>query len=558
MPSTHVPSDSRPPATRPRRRASGVVVLAAATTLLLFAEATVRQPAHAAGASTATARPTIQPMSANGLFAPDQPVTFAVGAAGTPALADVGWRITDARGVLVEAGDAVVGSSGRAEIRPTRRLNAGTYRVTAHGPALPETSFRFVRTPGVEHRDAFFNVTMNGSPGPVAAALPTLDGLGAAGFRQDLQWSTVEKVPGVFDFRSTDARVDPIVRDRGVAPLFVLDYGHMAYTGGAMTPPDVSDPAQTAAWRRFVSEAVTHVRDRYPDADRSFEIWNEWTNTHGTRSADPAAYIALSRVTAATIRSVDPEARIVGPAEDAVSSGELRWLDEWFRLGGADHIDAISVHPYNQPYAPEHCVATNPCIENALRWLRDKAAKYPRANGEPLPIWITEVGWPTPNGRPGWVSEDDQAAFLVRTHVLAAQYGVERVFSFEMAAPDQPDPDGSARTFGLVDAPSRAYEPKPAAAAYATMQRQLAGMRFAGQFVTGAVREARFVSADGTRSVRVVWQTADRFDELPISVGLPGDGTIVDAYGGTKAVRGTGGKLAMSATWKPRFVVWNG
>ncbi|ROQ17738.1 glycosyl hydrolase family 39 [Curtobacterium sp. PhB172] len=510
------------------------------------AESVMHRTAHADTAAV----PTVRATTSNGLFTHNRDVRFA--AAGiAPGTA---WRVTDTNGAVVVRGAVLAGTpTASVDVWARLELGPGLYRLTVD--SSPAATTRFVVTTERAERDPSFGLAVGGNPGPVAEALPTLDALGAGSYRQDLQWTAVEKQPGTFDFGPTDARVDALVAERSMHPLFVLDYGHPAYTASAMSPPDVSDPVQAAAWTRYVDAAVRHMRARYPEADRSFEVWNEWKNNHGALPSDPASYIALGELTARTIRVADPDARIVGPTENAVSDSERAWLAEWLDLGGADHVDAVSIHPYNEPWAPEHCVATNPCIEDALRWLRAEVDAHPRADGTTLPIWISEVGWPTA-GAAG-VPTGDQAAFVVRTQVLAAQYGVERVFTFEMSAPDRVQGDGTYRAFGLTERPSLGYEPKPAAAAYATMQRTLAGMHYAADLRTGDVRQVRFDSADGRRHVRVVWQTADRFATRSVQVALPGGGTLTEAYGASRSVTGANGRLSMSATWMPRFVSWH-
>lgn len=534
----------------PRRRPRGLVAVVLAGVVLAALLVEHGQPRTARADGRASATPSIRPVGGTGVFSPDERPRFTVAdlARGT----GLAWRIHDSNGTVVASG-AERSAPESLEVAPTNDFAAGVYRLTVEATGAPTSSFRFVRViAGPAATDPFFGVVTS----PAAAVLPTLDALGAGAYRQDLQWTAVEKVAGRFDFTAVDARIDPIVRDRGISPLFVLDYGHVSYTGGAMTPPDMAKPAQAAAWKRYVQQTVAHMRERHPDADLSYEVWNEWTNTHGPLPSTPAAYIELASVTAQVIRQTDPDATIVGPTQNSVSTKERAWLAEWFALGGADHVDAVSVHPYNQPWAPEQCTDTAPCFEDSLAWLRDAADQHPRDDGTPLPIWITEFGWPTQFGGAGWVQPEDQTAYLLRATAIAAQYGVERMFLFELAEPDRADPNGLPRTFGLTTSAANGYEPKPSAAGWATMQRLLADKQFVSEHRTDAVRELRFASADGRHHVSVIWQTAAH-GSVSTTVELPGSGRLVEPTGAEKTVRGTGGTLAMSAKWIPRFVVWD-
>lgn len=532
-----------------RRRSLAVAAIAGLALTAVLTEPAQPRPARAAAPASPT--PTIRPIGGTGVFGPNEQPRFTVG--GVERAADVSWKINDTTGTIVDSGSGR-GVAQSVEVHPVGRLPSGTYRVTVNAPGGATASYRFLRTiDGPMAQDPYFGLAVT----PVSSALPTLDALGAGTSRQDLQWTAVEKVAGTFDFTAVDARIDPVVRDRGISPLFVLDYGHVAYTGGAMVPPDVSKPAQATAWKRYVRESVTHMRTRYPDADLSYEVWNEWTNNHGALPGTAAAYIELASVTAAVIRDADPAATIVGPTQNSVSDSERAWLAEWFDAGGADHVDAVSVHPYNHPWAPEECVATNPCIEDSLAWLRARADQHPRADGTPLPIWITEVGWPTRYGGHGWVDADDQTAFILRTYAIAAKYRVERLFLFEMAEPTQADPNGLARTFGLTGSSAGGHEPKTAAAGWATMQRVLSGKRFVAEHRAGGVRHMRFTSPDGKHHTRVVWQSSTRHESTSVRVSMRGTGRLVEPTGSERAITGSGGKLDMSAKWIPRFVVWD-
>ena len=501
-----------------------------------------------APAARAAAALTVRIDGTSGILAPGAPIAFRA----PDCLVDgTDWRVTDSEGASVGSG------SHRTAAAPTaaRALPGGTatapgiYRLTVTcGAATGST--RFVRSSGPAALDPFFALNVGGNPGPTTDVLPTFRALGGGGYRQDLQWQAVEKVAGRFDFAPVDARVDAWVRDADVAPLFVLDYGNVAHTGGAMTPPDMAVPAQRAAWERFVTTSVRHLRDRYPDADLSFEVWNEWNNFHGSFPATPDAYLPLAEATFHAIRSADPTARVVGPGVNAVSTRERDWMTRWFALGGARWVDAISVHPYSQPWAPENCAAGTGCITETLAALKAQAKANPSATGATAPVWITEVGWPA-NGVTG-VGESDLAAYLVRTHALAARSGVERVYTFELNWPVNP----GERTYGLTHDVASGYEPRPAAAAYLTMQRMLAGMRATGSRTRDTTREIQFVSADGRRHVRVVWQTVDRFDDQSIAIPLPAKGTLVESTGASKAVTATKGLLTMTAKWAPRYVVW--
>ena len=64
----------------------------------------------------------------------------------------------------------------------------------------------------------------------------------------------------------------------------------------------------------------------------------------------------------------------------------MDFIEAIYRNGGGAFFDAMNVHPYNHPYAPEGD------LDKKLENLRALMAKYGDAE---KPIVITEHGWPT-------------------------------------------------------------------------------------------------------------------------------------------------------------------
>jgi len=122
----------------------------------------------------------------------------------------------------------------------------------------------------------------------------------------------------------------------------------------------------------------------------------------------------------------------------------------------------------------------------------DHVAKLAKVsnNGIEIPIYVTELGWPTHVGRYG-VSEDESAWFLARYLILAAsrQY-VKGVFWYCLM--DQgTDPGNKEHRFGILD---RSQQAKPAAREFRRVTDILKGVS------QTAIRQ------DGTSSIAVIYQ----------------------------------------------------
>ncbi|MGE5232907.1 MAG: lipopolysaccharide kinase InaA family protein [Acidobacteriota bacterium] len=92
-------------------------------------------------------------------------------------------------------------------------------------------------------------------------------------------------------------------------------------------------------------------------------------------------------------------------------------------------------------------------------------------------VWVSEVNWPlwegphSPAGRTVAVDEETQASHLVRYYLLAFATGlVERIYWWQLVA----------KGYGLIDPTDSGLRRRPAFAALATLERQLAGATFLG------------------------------------------------------------------------------
>ncbi len=102
--------------------------------------------------------------------------------------------------------------------------------------------------------------------GPAPGEMQRLVEAGYRMIRTDLQWGSVERQPGRYDFAAYD-RLMVHLKQAKVRPMFILDYGNRLYDHG-QSPR--SDPAR-AAFARFGAAAARHFRGQ----GVVWEIWNE-------------------------------------------------------------------------------------------------------------------------------------------------------------------------------------------------------------------------------------------------------------------------------------------
>ena len=232
--------------------------------------------------------------------------------------------------------------------------------------------------------------------------------MGASTARFGFAWTRVQKTPDApFDF----TYMDEVVADAEAHGLTILPilYGIPKWAKPAYEHLD--------AFSRYIEAVVAHYGDRFP----AIEIWNE-ENLSGFWGEDPnptnyvavlrAAYEAAKRANAqcATSEGLLSGEAVLRPQNghlngEAALNGEdgaagptvylggtagvpMSFIEDIYRYGGGAFFDAMNIHPYSHPYAPEGD------LDRKLENLRALMAKY---GDEGKPIVITEHGWPTHN-----------------------------------------------------------------------------------------------------------------------------------------------------------------
>jgi len=101
-----------------------------------------------------------------------------------------------------------------------------------------------------------------------------------------------------------------------------------------------------AKWRNLIAAFARHLEQRYGEAEVRrwyFEVWNEPNLSGFWEGGDQKAYFQLYDLTARTLKSVDPELRVGGPATAGAS-----WIPDFLdyvKKTGAP-IDFVSTHTY--------------------------------------------------------------------------------------------------------------------------------------------------------------------------------------------------------------------
>ncbi len=391
----------------------------------------------------------------------------------------------------------------------------------------PWADFRFAVLPRVNSmpKDSPFGVSTHFGQAWPLRVMPVIARAGIKFYRDEISWGSVE--PERDQLSIPPARAAYIAEGArlGLEPLIIADYANRFYNDGGFPV----SPEARAGFARYARALMTGLEPRL----RYIEVWNEWCGGCGMggRRGKAEQYAPLFLKAAAAIRAVEPDAVVVGIGGEW--GGEN--LPSMMSGGAGAAMDAFSIHPYHYPQLPG-------------QWLRDHlrqaAATAQAAAGKPVPLWITEIGWPTQMDARG-SSFLHQARCLVRMMVIALTSGAHKVFWYDFKD-DGHNLTYNEHNFGLVHHHDYLSAPKPAYVAYAHLIAALNGRKLLEQEVTpdGLWRT---VYADDVRLVTVLFAA-----EQGQSIRFPlreGD-RVEDLFGRPVAARRT-----LTVTWDPVFVL---
>jgi len=146
----------------------------------------------------------------------------------------------------------------------------------------------------------------------------------------------------------------------GMKPFVELGFMPNALASGSKTifwyRGNVTPPKDMTKWANFIRAFVTHVQERYGDAEVRtwyFEVWNEPNLMNGFWAGTQQQYFNFYAATARAIKSVSPDYKVGGPATAGAG-----WVPEFIHFCDTNHapVDFISTHTYGveSGYLDEH------------------------------------------------------------------------------------------------------------------------------------------------------------------------------------------------------------
>jgi hypothetical protein len=327
----------------------------------------------------------------------------------------------------------------------------------------------------------------------------TLDTIGGFDWvRQQVVWKDVEGPQGNYAWGELDKIVDDVAAHK-LKLLVNIVQAPSFYNPSNGLPQDP----------KSLGDFVEAMTQHYGEKIAAYEIWNEQNLAHengGQVTVDDAGhYVDILVECYNRIKAVNPNAIVLAgaPSSSGVNEPSAAVSDEnYFRAmyrykGGIikSHFDAQGVHPGGSANPPDTMWPDNP--STAQGWTNDPTFYFRHVEdvrkfmveegvGDKQ-IWITEYGWATKNGTPGYefgnqVSLDQQRDYIVGAIKRAYKeyrypdgspwVGVMFLWNMNFAVlwGQQGNPEHEQASFGILNPD---YSPRPAFVALQGLLTQL-------------------------------------------------------------------------------------
>jgi len=258
------------------------------------------------------------------------------------------------------------------------------------------------------------------------AAVAQASTLGAHWVRVFAPWPDLEPSPGVHSAYWL-GQYDRLLSSLPKGSHAIIDFvDSPSWESGS--PASNAPPANPADYANILH----YLAGQWKGKVAAYEIWNEEDATLWWAGApDPAAYTRLLQTAYPAVKSADPAAKVV---LGGLTGNDYNFLRGVYQAGGKGYFDAVGVH-----------TDTACDINSPFTFLRDNDGQLDQdsfigyrevhatelANGDEVPIWMTEMSWRTTSAecsegafagqKKEGVSEAQQARYLAQAYHCLAQ-----------------------------------------------------------------------------------------------------------------------------------------
>ncbi|AHY43389.1 hypothetical protein [Stutzerimonas decontaminans] len=342
---------------------------------------------------------------------------------------------------------------------------------------------------------------------PSGRAYAMMRDAGITSVRTDAHWAYVERQPGQLKIEPSWHRYLKETARHGLNTQFILGYGNSHYGGGEKPR---SEPVR-AAFNRYVE----FITDELKGQVAYYEIWNEWDVEDPRDPKFTQDYARLIADASGIIRQRAPEAKVLAGAvtTQGIETGfALRLLEN----GLMQSVDGLSLHPY------VHCRGWRRNTPEAwIDWMTEVDKQLTRAAGRPVPLYLTEMAWPSHQGVCG-IDETLQAAYLARAFFLAKTLpNIKGMWWYDFRN-DGTDKTEREHNFGLV---RQDFTLKPAYPVLAAISEIVREYSFVGRDESAAGDVVMLRFARDEEQLMVAW-SADKPRTVELRSGAGNEGRV--------------------------------
>lgn len=371
--------------------------------------------------------------------------------------------------------------------------------------------------------------------GSVNPSLIKSDGFGI--IRDDILWSRVEHKKNQYDFKNTGYDYNnKRILESGLRAYYVLGYGNPIYEKDHQS---IITKKEREAFVKFVNK----VTRRYKNQQAIWEIWNEPNDPKYWYPSNNSAenYTHLVKETSKIIKKNDPSGVVVGPAWSQMSSNSYSWLENTFKFGLLNYVDAVSIHPYRSE-RPETVIKD-------YQYIRELIKSYSRKK---VPIISGEWGYASGYASYGIkLTELKQAEYFVRMLLinLYSKIPISIWFSWRDGNENE---NNLNQGFGIRRANN--FAPKQAVLASKNFSKILSGYQFSTRLNIGSQSDYIFKFINKKGNVIIVFWTVDTTHRVIWSTEAPVRGELKSIFG-KKFGNVSGEKFKLKLSNCPKYLI---
>jgi hypothetical protein len=306
---------------------------------------------------------------------------------------------------------------------------------------------------GIQDDGAF----VSAPPAQRAKALDYAHGMGVTYLRITMVWASFRGD----GFAPYDAAIND-ARKRGMT-VQLTPTGNPKFTNRGRGYLGYRNPSPSR-YARWMGQIARHFRGRVA----AYSVWNEPNlrdylspQIVGRRAVGHIIYARLVRAAYNAVKRADPGAKVL-IGETSPSNLPLRFIERAARaLPGGLRADGWAQHPYQfvkiSPLRPQRFytggISNVGAMKVAMRRLA-RTHKLRTRSGAPLPLYLTEFGYPRPGAYYGYFSEALRNRYTLEAFRLAKRSGAKVLVWYQLY--NNPGrPRAGVWDTGLIDADGR-------------------------------------------------------------------------------------------------------